>query len=862
MTRKRLYLLGFVAALLLAAAVAAYNIHGALSFEWVPPGKMSWLSLAGLNDLQRGQLTSEALKPQALLASLFLRSGFGQISSIEIAAVIFFSAVPVVVGIFARLVTRSLLVGGASALLLSLVPFGYLSAVQGDYSLVAAVALIFAALSPALLFLRGRSVVWLAISVGISVFAGLSTLSAALVLLLTCVVWAVYSVLRGEKRTGLVAVPGVAALAVSLAVPRAGAEQVLRQASLGSSMPSFAGELGLIYFAGVVGGAVILLTLRWDSVPVLAFVGSGLALILTFGWEGVLLVIPAVALLAVAPLAEARRIFAVVPPSVVEVDVERTFAVGVAFLTFSSPILAGLGPGLAIQGSNYLGPEELSALNQVKALNPSLFGQGLVVAPSIIAPWLRADLGVKTLVPLTANQSATVDAVTSTSFRLRSNYLMVDDWTPMSFVRSPLISAYDGLEYAPVLHLDDGQNRVNFTYGKQVLSEDIAQMRLTGHSFSQNSHNMTLTLYLTKLGIDVVKQMTVSKAAPTLAIAYAITPQNGTDLLSFSLPTYIEGEQHIVSAPLGSSIGLTMTSSNLSLSFIGGSAPKLFLGGTEGYVKSTFNTTAGTIRATVDITVESAKDSGTGDSYASLLDAIKNDGISSLVTFTPPPGLNFLSYTIVQPEPSIEVKDAFSRVLINSGGTNFIEAPSYATVLSQNVTDSCDATFKYKTAGLNITKSLSSSGNVISLSYQVTPWKAYTTVSEMNVTLWVPLDRSLIGYGSSSNPGSVLLSLDSGAVEIRATTPNLLGAEIGPDTTYGQDRLLLHFRLNPLGDNVGVRISFGGIPGCQQELTSRPTMNGADELIFSMSSGLFSQVFSDSNLTVYRLAQVNQNETA
>jgi hypothetical protein len=859
--RKTQYLLGFIAALAIAAGIAAYNLHGAFTLGTIPPGRMSPLSFTGLKDLQRGQLTGVALKPQSLLAFVYQRAGLSDFPSLELATMTFFAAIPVAGGLFSRLATKSLLVGAVSAILLSLLPFGYISAVQGDYSFISAISLTFAALSPTLLFLRGGRAPWLALSAVLAVLVGMSATSGAMMLFITCATWALFSLLSGKgKECPFVILPGLVALAARLAVPQSGTEEVLRQFSLASALPGYAGVLGVVGIGGLIGGVALALRERRFSIPMLMFVGSGLALIPFFWWEALLLFSFVVALLVAQPLTEATKVATITRSgalsgtgsTVVELDLPRVVAIAVSLLALSSPIVAGLGPGQALQGTNYLGAEELAALQEVQSLSPSLFGQGLVAAPSSIAPWLRAELGVNALLPLNANQSAEEDAITATSFRVRSSYMMADDWTPLNFARSPLIYAFDGLTYAPVLHLDDAQNRVNLTYGNVAANEDLARMNLSGHGFRQNSQNISLTFQLAKLGFNATKELTLSKNSSVLSISYVVTPNQGNNLLSMTLPVYIEGIQHIQSVLQGNTLHLRTTSSNLSLSFAGGSPPRLVTGGPQGYVESIFNSTAGTILASVTVTVESARSSGMGMLYASLLDDIGNKGISSLLTFTPSPGLNFLASSVAQPAPSLDVKDAFSRVLLTSGGANYTEAPSSATVLSQNISDSCDATFRYQTAGLVIVKSLSQSGNALSLSYQVTPSKADTVLREMNVTLWIPYDRSMIGYRSNSS--AVNLALDSGPVGIKATSGHTLGTEVGPDPAYGQARVLFHFSLNPSGDEVGILITFAGGLSCQQLLTSRPVMIGSDELVLSTTHGFFDQVFSNNVLTVYRIA--------
>lgn len=187
---------------------------------------------------------------------------------------------------------------------------------------------------------------------------------------------------------------------------------------------------------------------------------------------------------------------------------------------------------------------------------------------------------------------------------------------------------------------------------------------------------------------------------------------------------------------------------------------------------------------------------------------------------------------IIPPVPSLDVNDAYNRVLLTSGTVNYVEAPAYSQVLSQNITDSCDASVTYKTAGLIISKSFARSGNSLSLSYQVTPWKANTTVKSMNLTFWVPTNVAVVGNRTNSN--SLTLDLSSGSIGLRAMG-HPVKILVGPDPVYGQYRAIFIFPLSSHGDTAGVLLTFGGGLSCKQSLTSRPLMEGADDLILSTS---------------------------
>ena len=141
-TRRALYLGGFWAALLLGVAVLVYNLYGAFGLTPIPPGRMSVLTFIGLKDLQRGSFTADALKPTALLPYALSSAGVRDLTATKGAALLSMAALPLAGGLFAYAATKSRLVGGASALLLSVVPLSYLPELGGDYALAAALSLV------------------------------------------------------------------------------------------------------------------------------------------------------------------------------------------------------------------------------------------------------------------------------------------------------------------------------------------------------------------------------------------------------------------------------------------------------------------------------------------------------------------------------------------------------------------------------------------------------------------------------------------------------------------------------------------------------------------------------------------------
>ena len=856
--RSVLFASGFVAALAVAVAVVAYNMYGGLTLTPIPPGRMSVFSYIGLKDLQRGSMTAEALKAPAMLAYLLGSLGLGEFTATKGAALLWLAGLPFAGGLFGYAVTKSKLVGGAAAILLSFVPLGYVPATGGDYTFVSALVLVqFYALFAFLLLRSGRLwlvPVWFGLSVAAAVLIGLDVQSASWLVFITGICWGAYAGLsRRWVRSALVGATGTAALAVN-AISGPDPTEVLRTVSLDPTLSQYQLLLVILGVAGLAGGAALAYRQRLEAVPVVAYIASGLVLLPFFGAEALFLVFPGVVLLSMVPL-DARGMLRSVAETagsgqqvVVEVQFEKLIAFAFALMVISSPLVTGFGPGTAVQGSNYLGNEELQTINQVKGLDPSIFGSGLVAAPSSIAPWLRADLGVNTLPALNPNDSAVADALTSTAFRLRSPFLQADEWTPLSSVRSPVIYAYDGATYGAILHLDDGLNQLNVTLAGKTGVEDMNGMYMSGYGFTQNATAQILTVQLTSLGFNVTKQLVMSKVEPVLGVSYQVTPNVGTPV-SMTLPVFLEGTP-ITSEANGDALRLVMSDANVTLTFPGGTTPQLVRGATEDHVWSSFNATSGTIRAGVVVDVQSAKDSGLGSSYTSLLDLLKEGGVSSLLTLTPQRGLNFLAQSVTSPYNMIDSKDTFNRVLLNLNGADFVEAPAYARVVSQSISNSsCDASVQYATAGLSIDKRIASSGDSLTLSYAIQPTKAGATLESMNMTFWVPLQRTVLGQTMGN--GSVTLRLDTGDVTLSPASGQVKEVMAGVDPVYSQYRVTFEFALNPQSGDVGVSLQFGSAPSCQNILTTRPVMTGADELDLYTTAGVFQRVYTGEFFTVY-----------
>jgi hypothetical protein len=268
---------------------------------------------------------------------------------------------------------------------------------------------------------------------------------------------------------------------------------------------------------------------------------------------------------------------------------------------------------------------------------------------------------------------------------------------------------------------------------------------------------------------------------------------------------------------------------------------------------SIFNASGGVIRSSVAIRIQSAKSSGLGPFYASLLDTAREKGVTSLLPFAAGPGLNFLGAAAAA-DTTLDLKDAFNRILYTAAnGTSFVESATYARVLSQPVSNAtCDASISYATHGLDIEKQVNATGGSVSISYYLQPRLAGAMLHEMNITFWVPFDRTLLDYTVASN--SLTLRLDSGPVTITPTSGHMTSVEVGPDPVYGQLRAVMTFALSPISDRVAAIMAFGKQVSCQEILSSRPIQNGTDELQLFTLNGAFLQVFSNNLFTIYQVS--------
>ncbi|RLG72798.1 MAG: hypothetical protein DRO08_02825, partial [Thermoprotei archaeon] len=84
-------------------------------------------------------------------------------------------------------------------------------------------------------------------------------------------------------------------------------------------------------------------------------------------------------------------------------------------------------------------------------INGNLTDKDRLAAPPAIIKWLEIYSNKRLVPENTREYYEALDIVTSTTYRIETPYLRLDDWQPYSVARTPLIYAWNKREYIPIL---------------------------------------------------------------------------------------------------------------------------------------------------------------------------------------------------------------------------------------------------------------------------------------------------------------------------------------------------------------------------------------------------------------------------
>ncbi|MFQ6086297.1 MAG: hypothetical protein ACE5OY_08585, partial [Candidatus Bathyarchaeia archaeon] len=419
----------------LSASVSLFvHLYSLMSVSQLPSGLGAALHYDALaNGRGADSLTSIEMLLYPFIFFTMHTFNLDLLTALKLIPTFLLSILPLLVYILSLTVTGNRLVGVAAAWITAFTPVVTAPLMIGNYNIILVLFLFTAYLSIIVRCLKSRS----------RVAPYLTLLSSALVLPL---LFSTLSPLLGIQ------------------------DQVLR---INSGLWAENLWLSLSIAVGVSLGVYALLKrVKMIVLPVLlasATVPLALAFIPTFASLHVLS-IPVLTLFVTSPLLWLREsclvheVNAVGHSPVVEVviDLPKLAAVLlVAFLTIST-VFVGYNASASIYSehsvSRYFTNEEIASA--VRWIRGNMRGEAVLASKPLVAAWLEALSGKRFIGFRGLDEALVSETIKSTSFRILTPSLLVDEWEPFSASKAPCISYYDGGGYEPIAYIDDSFVRV------------------------------------------------------------------------------------------------------------------------------------------------------------------------------------------------------------------------------------------------------------------------------------------------------------------------------------------------------------------------------------------------------------------
>ena len=748
---------------------------------------------------------------------------FDLLTALKLIPLFLTSALPLLVYFLSLTVTGSRLVGVVAAWMLAFMPVVTTSLTVGNYSLILGLFLFTTFLGFLVKYLRSRSRVALALVI----LAGAFTLPLSSIL-----------ILGGSPGT---------------------------QGQLFGVNPDPWTEnlwLSLFTVVGVAIGIYVLLKrTETAALPILlALAVVPLALAFTLALSSLhVLSMPVLALLVASPLLWIREscfvheINTIGRSPVIEVviDLPKLAAVFLVALLTVSTVVLGYGASVSIynefSASRHFTDEEMTSA--AKWIDENIRREAILSSRPVVGAWLEALSGREFIGSGGLDEALVSETVESTSFRILTPSLLVDEWEPFSVSKSPCVSYYDGRGYEPIVFVDDSFVRAKLIKEGEEWIESPNGAAYRGYQWLSNTHpEVILVQYFETYGLFFEKTIRVSTSEPRLKVEYRVDPKTDVKVVGLELPVWVElWRRKRILETTSDKTTLVIDGMETKISFLGNTVSPAQVECNEGHamVKAEFTPVGGVIEAGVRVSIKSEERSNMPLWLAYTPDIIKNYNIEYVVAEAG--AMGFLERSLVNPVKSLIIKDSFNRVLFDAYGTRWVEAPSSGVVrFDENSTDGVRL-IGYETDGLHINKTLTESDRSIEVRYAVAPIKTTSSLVSMNLTIWIPWDVLLVDYVLQGNV--VKLKLGSGDLEIRFTG-NIIRVEVGPDPEYGQNRVQAVLRLRSEADEVGVNISRLKPLLFEYEATTRPIMEADDHLTVSIDPNIFTVVFKRGALVI------------
>jgi len=618
--------------------------------------------------------------------------------------------------------------------------------------------------------------------------------------------------------------------------------------------------LALSFLGAVISTTYFFLKKQFDNLIIGLFLFCvGLCSVLTSPSLAILLILP-LSLLSLKLLWQSYTTGKVSEKgeevTVINIEGEKFFSALLSIIIFIA--LLNFGYYVATNSpKSYISNQDLSDLTNIidwVKVNPNI--TGLIAAPTYLTPLLEGFLGSRIL-GLGDQQTALIsDAVNETCFRIVTPQLLIDEFEPLSPSRAPIILAYDGNQYVPLLYVDDSYARVKCSDSK-VFYESPYGATFLNYSISRNESFLELSTQFVTSNLIIKKTIRASILEPIITLSYQATNRTTVKVDSFSLPLWVAWGKGIMSnITSGSKVFLVLGNPNgqysLEVDFQNATKdPKV----SQGFIEAVFQSKENSIRAEVTIKINSYGLSKVKPDIFSVFSLPQIHDIRYILVSNSSPAS---SGAVERDYEMLYVDDAFVRFSFMYDKAMYTEAPAYANVTNEVFSNgNTSRNITYKTTGLTIQKSLAYTNNTLTLLYHVEAANCsdpkFQGLNYSEIKIWIPWQRELFSY----NKTETTTMLDFQLAKLNMTfNGNLSEIKIGPDEVYGQQRIFLRFNLNSsssvvYNETIGVSITCEAKPSKVDYIeTTRPNMNGSDIAKFYVKLKTFEKLYSSGKYTL------------
>jgi len=582
-------------------------------------------------------------------------------------------------------------------------------------------------------------------------------------------------------------------------------------------------------------------------------------------------------ILASVPLSHLRRCMAVSKTvgenSIYEVEIQVEKVIP-AFMVLIM-LLAMLGPGLAASKqayahytwtSKYEGEGRLRALNWIKQ---NTLEEATIVSDFHFGRWVEGYAQRRALFPIPPEvifissefeRYQVADTIMGSSHQLANEYVKLDEWQPVSSQFSPLISVFQGNRYVDLVYVSDAFVRVNLTRDGGTWIEAPYNAWLYQSKWLERSHERAGLQFLFRtMGLVIEKRLDLQAGQPAATVTYRVEPKPNATLNTLSLNVYLMRGRALHQAKVdGNRVTLVTDAGALELTFIGellglevGKDWEL----NQDRVYAKFEAEPDRAEVSVVVTALSGQPSWVRGVWAASSGELERDyGVTHIAV--PADSYAVQRFNARLPEgPVVYVDDCFARVVFMKAGTQWVEAPYRARVLSEETKNLGGAEVyvtMYETIALHINRTLVQRGSSLEVKYGI---KAKEGVALQGFQLLVWLAWGRLVSDAEVRGGKVLLVTNAGALEV-APKGEVLELAYGLDEEFHVPRVLIDYALKPGQDEASLTVTGlndGSSVEARVDVTTRPVMESSDKITILIKAKHYREVFRGSGMVMYEV---------